>query len=258
MLLRSITKHIKEQNWLAVALDFVIVVIGVFVGLQAVEWNEKQKENELEVTYLERLKDEIQRSLQHNEGVTNRVILEGAEKVKLVIRSLEKCELAEEHKDLFAQGLYTLGQFETAYVDTNAIEELKSTGRWGVIDNRAIQDSIEKISRQIDYQARVQPQFVMMIGPPINYVRQHVRFQIDGPDSATPDTVTADRAIYDFEQLCQDQRFLASLSSIQATIYQIVEWNQRISAFMENSIKALEAELSIKKKANSASEAYTF
>ena len=240
MLLRSITKHIKEQNWLAVALDFVIVVIGVFVGLQAVEWNENQKENELEVTYLERLKDEIQRSLQHNEGVTNRVILEGAEKVKLVIRSLEKCELAEEHKDLFA------------------IEELKSTGRWGVIDNRAIQDSIEKISRQIDYQARVQPQFVMMIGPPINYVRQHVRFQIDGPDNATPDTVTADRAIYDFEQLCQDQRFLASLSSIQATIYQIVEWNQRISAFMENSIEALEAELSIKKKANSASEAYTF
>jgi uncharacterized small protein (DUF1192 family) len=88
----------------------------------------------------------------------------------------------------------------------------------------------------------------MMIGPPINYVRQHVRFQIDGPDSATPDTVMADRAIYDFEQLCQAPRFLASLSSIQKTIYQIVEWNQRISVLMENSIEELEAELSTKKK----------
>lgn len=248
MLLRSITKHIEEQNWLAVAIDFVIVVIGVFVGLQAAEWNERNKENELEVAYLERLKEEIQRSYMHNENVSNRMMLEGAERVDLVIRSLENCQLAEANVDLFAQGLYKLGQFETAYLDTNAIEELRSTGRWGIIDNREIQDTIEKVSRHIDFQARVQPQFVMMIGPPINYVRQHVRFQVDDPDKSISELITADRSFYDFEQLCQDPRFLASLSSIQTTIYQIVEWNQRISALMENSIAEIEAELRIKSK----------
>jgi hypothetical protein len=246
VLLRSIAKHIEEQNWLAVAIDFVIVVIGVFVGLQAAEWSERNKENELEVAYLERLKEEVQRSYMHNENVSNRMMLEGAEKVDLVIRSLENCELAEAHVDLFAQGLYKLGQFETAYLDTNAIEELKSTGRWGIIDNREIQDTIEQVSRHIDFQARVQPQFVMMIGPPINYVRQYVRFRVDGPDESIPELITADRSFYDFEQLCQDPRFLASLSSIQTTIYQIVEWNQRISALMKNSIAEIEAELRTK------------
>ena len=34
MLLRSITKHVGEQNWVAVAIDFVIVVVGVFIGIQ--------------------------------------------------------------------------------------------------------------------------------------------------------------------------------------------------------------------------------
>ena len=29
MLLRRITEHVKAQNWTAVALDFVIVVVGV-------------------------------------------------------------------------------------------------------------------------------------------------------------------------------------------------------------------------------------
>lgn len=40
MLLRRVIDNIKEQNWFAVALDFVIVVVGVYVGLQAQEWRE--------------------------------------------------------------------------------------------------------------------------------------------------------------------------------------------------------------------------
>ena len=30
MLLRRVIEHVKAQNWTAVALDFVIVVVGVF------------------------------------------------------------------------------------------------------------------------------------------------------------------------------------------------------------------------------------
>ncbi|MEZ5496921.1 MAG: hypothetical protein R3F25_08830 [Gammaproteobacteria bacterium] len=40
MLLRRITHHIKNQNWFAVLLDFVIVVAEVFIGIQIVNWNE--------------------------------------------------------------------------------------------------------------------------------------------------------------------------------------------------------------------------
>lgn len=32
MLLRRVIEHVKAQNWTAVALDFVIVVVGVFIG----------------------------------------------------------------------------------------------------------------------------------------------------------------------------------------------------------------------------------
>ena len=34
MLLRRVTEHVRDQNWTAVGVDFVIVVIGVFVGIQ--------------------------------------------------------------------------------------------------------------------------------------------------------------------------------------------------------------------------------
>ena len=40
MRLRRITEHVKTQNWFAVGLDFVIVVGGVFIGIQVSNWNE--------------------------------------------------------------------------------------------------------------------------------------------------------------------------------------------------------------------------
>lgn len=39
MLLRRLTEHVKGQNWTAVGLDFLIVVIGVFIGIQVSNWN---------------------------------------------------------------------------------------------------------------------------------------------------------------------------------------------------------------------------
>jgi hypothetical protein len=39
MILRRITEHVKTQNWFAVGLDFVIVVVGVFIGIQVANWN---------------------------------------------------------------------------------------------------------------------------------------------------------------------------------------------------------------------------
>ena len=38
MLLRRITQHVKDQNWFAVGIDFVIVVIGVGVALFGQQW----------------------------------------------------------------------------------------------------------------------------------------------------------------------------------------------------------------------------
>ncbi len=38
MLLKRITKHVTDQNWFAVTLDFIIVVIGVAVAMMGQQW----------------------------------------------------------------------------------------------------------------------------------------------------------------------------------------------------------------------------
>jgi microcompartment protein CcmK/EutM len=44
MLLRSLTKHVKDQNWFAVALDFFIVVAGILIAFQITNWSEARQE----------------------------------------------------------------------------------------------------------------------------------------------------------------------------------------------------------------------
>ena len=63
MILRSVTKHINEQNWFAVWVDFVIVVVGVFVGIEVANWNEVQNERADEKVIIERLIDEFEVNL---------------------------------------------------------------------------------------------------------------------------------------------------------------------------------------------------
>ena len=39
-MLRRVREHIVHHNWFAVGIDFLIVVIGVFLGIQASNWNQ--------------------------------------------------------------------------------------------------------------------------------------------------------------------------------------------------------------------------
>jgi hypothetical protein len=60
MLLRSLTRHVRRQNWFAVVLDFTIVVVGVFIGIQVANWNQQRTDNALGAFYLERILDDIE------------------------------------------------------------------------------------------------------------------------------------------------------------------------------------------------------
>ena len=59
MRLRHIIAHLKAQNWIAVTLDFVIVVIGVFVGLQVNNWNQARHDAARGQEYLERIHSDL-------------------------------------------------------------------------------------------------------------------------------------------------------------------------------------------------------
>ncbi|GJL91339.1 hypothetical protein [Hyphococcus sp.] len=59
MILRRVIAHFKKQEWTAIALDFLIVVVGVFVGLQVNNWNERLAERDTEARLLTYLAEDL-------------------------------------------------------------------------------------------------------------------------------------------------------------------------------------------------------
>lgn len=59
MLLRRMTQHVKAQNWFAVGLDFVIVVVGVFIGIQVANWNTERIDRTEEAAFLYALQQDV-------------------------------------------------------------------------------------------------------------------------------------------------------------------------------------------------------
>jgi hypothetical protein len=60
MLLRRVSHDLRSQNWTGVGLDFAIVVLGIFLGLQASQWYEHRQEIGLESSILERLVEDFE------------------------------------------------------------------------------------------------------------------------------------------------------------------------------------------------------
>jgi hypothetical protein len=59
MILRRLTANLRAQNWTAISLEFLIVVIGVFIGTQVSNWNQDRTERRETQRMLEQFLPEL-------------------------------------------------------------------------------------------------------------------------------------------------------------------------------------------------------
>ena len=75
MLLRRILKHVRGENWVAVTLDLLVVVIGIVIAFQVNRWYEAGKDRGLEHGYLERLRSDLETETAQFEEIVARTEL---------------------------------------------------------------------------------------------------------------------------------------------------------------------------------------
>ncbi len=56
---RRLVEHLQTQNWMAIGIDLVIVIVGVFIGIQVANWNDDRATQRRAVVFTERLKDDL-------------------------------------------------------------------------------------------------------------------------------------------------------------------------------------------------------
>lgn len=90
MLLRRISQHVKAQNWFAVVLDFVIVVVGILIAFQISNWNESRQDNLIYQQARQSVIEEANMNLVFAKEFTNRA-LDHQKIAKDTVEELEIC-----------------------------------------------------------------------------------------------------------------------------------------------------------------------
>jgi len=77
MILRRVMAHFRKQEWTAIAIDFVIVVMGVFIGIQVANWNDERAERRAEAVFLAALSGDIESELRTTEDFLDSALATG-------------------------------------------------------------------------------------------------------------------------------------------------------------------------------------
>ena len=64
MILRRLAQNLRQQNWTAIWIEFVLLVVGVFLGIQVSNWNEEREARQDYALAIERYRAEIRANLE--------------------------------------------------------------------------------------------------------------------------------------------------------------------------------------------------
>lgn len=141
--------HAREQNWFAVAVDFLIVVLGVFLGIQAANWNEARKERVEERRYYSQILDDLQKdqeSLKTAEQRADAFDVAAEDTLRAIRTGLPR----NISSGRFAAQIHYAGFLYIPPVSRRTYDELISTGNLGLLRNQAAKAAIADYYAQFD------------------------------------------------------------------------------------------------------------
>jgi hypothetical protein len=179
MLLRRVIEHVRAQNWTAIRIDFLIVVLGVFVGIQVSNWNAAMLEQREARDALHRLEGDIRLSIDLTR-VGMAFMAENGRYADAVFDRLRECTLPAADRDAFASGLYRLGKITTARFVRTTFEEARDSGRLGLVGSDALRERLNEAVRAQEGHEVVFRLIAARTDPHMAYLDSQVIYDIDG------------------------------------------------------------------------------
>lgn len=150
MVLRKLAEALRGQNWFTVLLEVLIVVVGIFIGLQANDWNQARIDRADEIRYLERLQTDLLTDmgrLDRGEMLAKQRIRQ----VELLLNGIANPEVVASQPSQFVQAVEKVGWSSYRPLTPNAYSELVSTGRTTLIRSESIRDALVEYYGRIDF-----------------------------------------------------------------------------------------------------------
>lgn len=150
MRLSQITQHIKDQNWFAVSLDFLIVVVGILIAFQITNWNEASETKKKERQVLERLHIEIETAIStdsnYRTAISDRMLSNLLTARHVLFGISERTTLTADECQAISLSHHLL----TGLISIPILNELAATGNIALIRDQTIVHAISETKEIVD------------------------------------------------------------------------------------------------------------
>ena len=141
MILRRAAEHVKAQNWFAVTIDLLIVIVGVFIGIEMANWNQARQDRVEERRYYGQLLLDLRADLETLERAEARADRHD-EAAQLVLDRLGGKLPQQASPGQMAKAIQLAGFIYIPHAARGTYDELISTGNLGLLRNAQLKSHI--------------------------------------------------------------------------------------------------------------------
>ncbi len=149
MILRRLSQSLKEQNWTAIWIEFILLVSGVFLGIQVSNWNSERVTNKQSEIFTERLREDLKTEAWNFISLNGYYgnVLSNAERALAALEG--DVQLPDEALIIAA---YRATQYGEAVRYRSTYDELTSTGSLGLIKDPMLRKTALQVYNGLAYE----------------------------------------------------------------------------------------------------------
>ena len=246
MLLRRITQHVKNQNWFAVLLDFLIVVVGVFIGIQVANWNDGRAERNQASDLVMRMVAETSASSKELEEYTivHQEISRKASLLAVSLKNAEDCLAMDTELVLL---LVSFADFPPPRFSLPNAEQALTTGSLALLKSSAVKLSIQTITDEMAFIERQWQRYVSVKQDAYQVATRLAGVALTG-DGELLGQVLGEYDLSSFElltpeKLCGNTEIFGLFSTVATTQKVYVEYLGQVGQTLESHLAILMSEI---------------
>jgi hypothetical protein len=188
MILRRLSQSLKEQNWTAIVIEFVLLVSGVFLGIQVANWNATQQDHKREAEFITRLDRDFQKIDERLVSNITMWELKAASTLRILadLDSFQKTSRWPRAKSEMLADLNTTFNHRIPAPRSATYIELLSAGQLGLIRNTKLRDALLEYDAQVGYSMTGFDVLVNRVEPLMGTVVAHLEYDQTKTNSNMP------------------------------------------------------------------------
>jgi hypothetical protein len=242
--LLRVAEHVRTQNWMAIGIDFLIVVLGVFVGIQVANWNEARQQAERQESYLERLRVDfigIRDRIREHFIVYDNAVEGGALLLSIVHAEAGALPKVDDERARMERALNALMSNRIPPPLPATYVEMRSEGQVSRISNPLLRDRLAEYDRMLGLLQEVS----RMTGDNLNAQAPRLQRQFVSRTVADPAALSGMReelVSYDLSLMRGDPEFAVAVKLLHRNAFNLRYLRRNQLALIEDILALIDTE----------------